>query len=489
MEMGKYHTLDFVTKLPRTQSGNDTIWVIVDRLTKSAHFLPMRETDPMDKLAKLYLKEVVTRHGIPVSIICDRDPRFTSNFWRSFQKAMGTRLDMSTAYHPETDGQSERTIQTLEDMLHACVIDFGNGNLRLKLSGRWVLGGGRRCSLTGPELVHEQHERIVRIKYHIGKGSYVLENGEKVEPRYIGLSMVFANVGTLLLDIELPQTMDKLNLIEEPSEILGGDDQDAKAKSYSTIIKVRGTPSEVQIHRGTAKISPRKDSSFALTEEDTCRSTSSSIQVLGDRLVSWLSKRQKSAAISSTEAEYIALSVLERVNRVLRISGLYTLRLLDESCKKVLNLLKKGLLKVEAMPKSAWTEKDLIDDFLKERRFNTTAGNPVKKILLKLNLSDHRKLKDGGEDTCPNAITPSAKKVTVKPMNNVKKVRFVEPLTSSSKIQQVESSKTSDSNTHVLSSTGVKYLTSNCGSKPPGNKKNDRILQTPSRNKKNKVEA
>ncbi|GJT92904.1 putative reverse transcriptase domain-containing protein [Tanacetum coccineum] len=112
-------TMDFVTKLPRTQSGNDTIWVIVDRLTKSAHFLPMRETDPMDKLARLYLKEVVTRHGIPVSIICDRDPRFTSNFWRSFQKAMGTRLDMSTAYHPETDGQSERTIQTLEDMLRA----------------------------------------------------------------------------------------------------------------------------------------------------------------------------------------------------------------------------------------------------------------------------------------------------------------------------------------------------------------------------------
>ncbi|GJY81840.1 putative reverse transcriptase domain-containing protein [Tanacetum coccineum] len=77
-------TMDFVIKLPRTQSGNDTIWVIVDRLTKSAHFLPMRETDPMDKLARLYLKEVVTIHGIPVSIICDRDPRFTSNFWRSF---------------------------------------------------------------------------------------------------------------------------------------------------------------------------------------------------------------------------------------------------------------------------------------------------------------------------------------------------------------------------------------------------------------------
>ncbi|GJS70579.1 retrovirus-related pol polyprotein from transposon TNT 1-94 [Tanacetum coccineum] len=93
------------------------------------------------------------------------------------------------------------------------------------------------------------------------------------------------------------------------------------------------------------------------------------------------------------------------------------------------------------------------------------------------------------QDTCPNAITPSAKKVTIKPINNVKKVRFVEPLTSSSKIQQVESSNTSNSNTPVLSSTGVKCSTSNCGSKPSGNKKNDRISQTPSRNKKNKVEA
>nr|GFC83946.1 reverse transcriptase domain-containing protein [Tanacetum cinerariifolium] len=119
--------MDFVTKLPRTSSGYDTIWVIVDRLTKSTHFLPMREDDSMDKLTKLYLKEVVTRHRIPVSIISDRDPRFASNFWIAFQKALGTRMDMSTAYHPETDGQSERIIQTLEDMLRAYVIDFGNG--------------------------------------------------------------------------------------------------------------------------------------------------------------------------------------------------------------------------------------------------------------------------------------------------------------------------------------------------------------------------
>ncbi|GKC89745.1 reverse transcriptase domain-containing protein [Tanacetum coccineum] len=119
-------TIDFITKLPRTSSGYDTIWVIVDSVTKSAHFLPMRENDPMDKLARMYMKEVVTRHGILVLIIYDRDGRFTSNFSRAFKKDLGTRLDMSTAYHSQTDGQSERTIQTLEDMLRACVIDFGN---------------------------------------------------------------------------------------------------------------------------------------------------------------------------------------------------------------------------------------------------------------------------------------------------------------------------------------------------------------------------
>ncbi|GJT34538.1 putative reverse transcriptase domain-containing protein [Tanacetum coccineum] len=85
----------------------------------------MRENDPMERLMKLYMKEVVTRHGVPVSIISNRDGRFTSLFWQALHKALGTRLDMSTAYHLETDGQSERTIQTLEDMLRACVLDFG----------------------------------------------------------------------------------------------------------------------------------------------------------------------------------------------------------------------------------------------------------------------------------------------------------------------------------------------------------------------------
>ncbi|GJR95269.1 putative reverse transcriptase domain-containing protein [Tanacetum coccineum] len=112
-------TMDFVTKLPKSSQGYDTIWVIVDRLTKSTHFLPMRETDPIERLARMYLKEIVTRHGIPVSIISDHDGRFASEFWGSLQKALGTSLNMSITYHPQTSGQSERTIQTLEDMLHA----------------------------------------------------------------------------------------------------------------------------------------------------------------------------------------------------------------------------------------------------------------------------------------------------------------------------------------------------------------------------------
>nr|GEY01940.1 putative reverse transcriptase domain-containing protein [Tanacetum cinerariifolium] len=144
-------TMDFITKLPKTTNGYDTIWVIVDRLTKSTHFLPMRENDPMEKLMKLYMKEVVTRHGVPISIIFDRDGRFTSLFWQALHKALGTRLDMSTVYHPETDGQSERTIQTLEVMLRACVIDFEKGD----------------AQLTGPKIIHETTENIIQIKSRI----------------------------------------------------------------------------------------------------------------------------------------------------------------------------------------------------------------------------------------------------------------------------------------------------------------------------------
>ncbi|GJY95793.1 putative reverse transcriptase domain-containing protein [Tanacetum coccineum] len=230
-------TMDFVTKLPRTTNGYDTIWVIVDRLTKSAHFLPMRENDPMEKLMKLYMKEVVTRHGVPVSIISDRDGRFTSLFWQALHKALGTRLDMSTAYHPETDGQSERTIQTLEDMLRACVLDFGkNWDRHLPVDYPYV---GQKLEM----LIHETTEMIVQIKSRIQAArdrskSYanirrkpmvfqvgnrvmlkvspwkgVLRFGKrgKLNPRYVGPFKVIERVGTVAYKIELPQQLSRVH--------------------------------------------------------------------------------------------------------------------------------------------------------------------------------------------------------------------------------------------------------------------------------------
>ncbi|KAD4384880.1 hypothetical protein E3N88_25048 [Mikania micrantha] len=182
---------EFYYKLPKTSSGYDTIWVIVDRLTKSAHFLSIKETDKMERLAKVYIKEVVSRHGVPISIISDRDSRFTSRFWQMLQGALGTRLDMNTTYHPQTDGQSERTIQTLEDMLRSCVIDFGNSwdthlplcefsynnsyHSSIKVAPFEALYGPKcrspicwievgESQLTSPELIQETSDKIFKIK-------------------------------------------------------------------------------------------------------------------------------------------------------------------------------------------------------------------------------------------------------------------------------------------------------------------------------------
>ena len=127
--------MDFISGLPRTQSGHDSIWVIIDRLTKVAQFLPIKKTYTMEKLAKLYVKDIVKLHGAPVTIVFDRDPKFTSRFWPSLQNAMGTKLKFSTAFHPQTDGQSERTIQILEDMLRSCAMEFkGNWDEHLPLA-------------------------------------------------------------------------------------------------------------------------------------------------------------------------------------------------------------------------------------------------------------------------------------------------------------------------------------------------------------------
>ncbi|GKC14919.1 putative reverse transcriptase domain-containing protein [Tanacetum coccineum] len=278
--------MDFITKLPKTAAVFDSIWVIVDRLTKFAHFLSMRETDSIEKLTRLYMKEIVARHGIPVSIISDRDSHFTSRVWQSLHKALGTQLNLSTAYHPQTDGQSERTIQTLEDMLRACMIDFKNVG---------------EAQLTGPEIIHETTEKIFKIRdrmqaardrqksyadkrrrpleFEVGdkvmlkvapwKGVVRFGKRGKLNPRYVGPFRIIERIGPVAYRLELPQELsrvhnvfhvcnlkkclsddtlvipleeiqldDKLNFVEEPVEIMDREVKQLK-RSRIPIVKVR----------------------------------------------------------------------------------------------------------------------------------------------------------------------------------------------------------------------------------------------------------
>ncbi|KAK1424442.1 hypothetical protein QVD17_19772 [Tagetes erecta] len=259
-------TMDYVTKLPRTRAGHNAIWVIVDRLTKSSHFIPYNESYSPEKMAKLYIKEIVSRHGVPLSIISDRDSRFTSRFWSSLQKDLGTRLNLSTAYHPQTNGQSERTIQTLEDMLRACVIDFsGSWDEFLPLvefsynnSYHTSIGMApfealyvRKCrtlvcwtevgddQLCSTEMMLETTDKIqlirqrlkaaqdrqksyadvrrrplefkvgdhVMLKVSPWKGVVRFIKRGKLAPRYIGPFKIVARVGKVAYKLELPETL------------------------------------------------------------------------------------------------------------------------------------------------------------------------------------------------------------------------------------------------------------------------------------------
>nr|GEV17722.1 hypothetical protein [Tanacetum cinerariifolium] len=251
----------------RYTSGKANILSAQSEARKEENFI---NEDLHEKLTRQYLKEVVSKHGVPVLIISDRDGKFTSQFWKSLNKALGTRLDMSTTYHPQTHGQSERTIQTLEDTLHACVLTFGKGwdrhlpfvefsynnsyHTSIKVAPFEALYG-RKCrspicwaevgysQLTGPEIIHETTKKIVQIKsriqaardrqksyadarqkpleFQVGdkvmlkvlpwKGVIRFGKRGKLNPRYTGPFKIIAKVGTVAYRLELPEQLSRVH--------------------------------------------------------------------------------------------------------------------------------------------------------------------------------------------------------------------------------------------------------------------------------------
>ncbi|WVZ53909.1 hypothetical protein U9M48_004795 [Paspalum notatum var. saurae] len=271
-------TMDFIVGLPRTPKGNDSIWVIVDRLIKSAHFIPVQARFNVAKLAELYVQHILKLHGAPLSIVSDKGPQFTAQFWKSLHKAMGTKLDYSIAYHPQTDGQTERVNQLLENILRACVLtydsnwedslpfaEFSYNNSyqdSLKMSPFQVLYG-RQCRIPlmweeagerqffGPAMFVEAAENVAKVRENLRiaqnrQKSYAdkrrreltfdeeefvylkvsplcdtkrFHTRGKLAPRYIGPFRIAKKVGDLAYELELPEHLSGVHPVFHVSQL------------------------------------------------------------------------------------------------------------------------------------------------------------------------------------------------------------------------------------------------------------------------------
>jgi hypothetical protein len=256
--------MDFIVGLPHTRDGYDSIWVIVDRLTKVAHFIPVRTTYTGAKLAELYMSRIVCLHGVPKKIVSDRGTQFTCRFWEKLHESMDTKLNFSSAYHPQTDGQTERTNQILEDTLRACALKHGGSwdkslpyaefaynnsyQASLKMAPFEALYG-RRCrtplywsqtgesQLFGTDIIKEAERQVQIIRenlriaqsrqksYGYGKrrdvffqeGDYVylkvspirglhrFKVKGKLSPRFIGPFQILQRVGEVAYKLDLPE--------------------------------------------------------------------------------------------------------------------------------------------------------------------------------------------------------------------------------------------------------------------------------------------
>nr|ABA94797.1 retrotransposon protein, putative, Ty3-gypsy subclass [Oryza sativa Japonica Group] len=270
--------MDFITGLPRTPCGYDSIWVIVDRLTKSAHFVPVKTTYDGKKLAELYMTHVVCRFGCPKKIVSDRGTQFTSRFWKQLHETLGTDLNFSTAYHPQTDGQTERVNQILEDMLRACALDFegtwdrclpyaefsynNSYQASIQMSPNEAMFG-RKCRtplcwnevgealVFGPDILKSAEEQVKLIRERLKtaqnrqknyadnrrrdlefkKGDHVYLRvsplrgmrrfgmSGKLAPRYIGPYLIAARRGEVAYQLELPEGLADVHNVFHVSQL------------------------------------------------------------------------------------------------------------------------------------------------------------------------------------------------------------------------------------------------------------------------------